>query len=64
MVLFTQGYFYRGGTSMFFTRQKQRQATWTFETGVGKINVAGGSDIERQIQSLNLQKKTLILSIR
>ena len=40
MVLFTQGYFYRGGTSMFFTRQKQRQATWTFETGVGKINVA------------------------
>ena len=61
MVLFTQGYFYKGGTSMFFTKQKQRQATWTFETGVGKINVAGGSDIERQIQLIGLTEEDLDL---
>ena len=46
---------------MFFTKQKQRQATWTFETGVGKINVSSGSDIERQIQLIGLTEEDLDL---
>ena len=44
---------------MFFTRQKQRQATWNYESGVGKINVVSGSDIERQIQIIELTEEDL-----
>ena len=32
MVLFTQGYFYRGAF-MFFTRQRQVQTAWNYESG-------------------------------
>ena len=42
---------------MFFT--KKRQAKWDYETGVGKIDVARGSDIERQIQLISLTEDDL-----
>ena len=44
---------------MFFTRQKQVQTAWNYESGIGKINVLSGSDIEKQIQIIELTEEDL-----
>ncbi len=44
---------------MFFTRQRQVQTAWNYESGIGKINVLSGSDIEKQIQMIELTEEDL-----
>ena len=46
---------------MFFTKQRHVQTAWNYESGIGKIHVLGGSDIEKQIQMIGLTEEDLDL---
>ena len=44
---------------MFFTKQKKPTSNWTVQTGVGKIDILKGSDIEKQIKITGITEKDL-----
>lgn len=44
---------------MFFSKRKQPSTNWFVQTGIGKINVLHGSDIEKQIEIIGLTEQDL-----
>src|SRR3954451_20850883 len=44
---------------MFFIKQKQAHSTWEITKGIGKIDVRGGSDVEKQLTMIGLTTEDL-----